>query len=53
MALALRSSAPDLRDLAQDWPALADARTGAPSRLRLVRWIGAGGMWAVSSFLDR
>ncbi|WP_437754939.1 serine/threonine-protein kinase [Sorangium sp. So ce1389] len=47
MTLVLRSSAPDLRDLAQDRPALADARTGAPSGLRLVRWIGAGGMSAV------
>ncbi|WP_437966861.1 hypothetical protein WMF04_46075 [Sorangium sp. So ce260] len=53
MALALRSSAPDLRDVAQGWPALADASTGAPSGLRLVRWVGASGMWAVSSFLDR
>ncbi|WP_437674778.1 serine/threonine-protein kinase [Sorangium sp. So ce131] len=47
MTLVLRSSDPDLRDLAQGRPALADARTGVPSGLRLVRWIGAGGMSAV------
>ncbi|WP_437626952.1 protein kinase domain-containing protein [Sorangium sp. So ce1151] len=47
MTLVLRSSDPDLRDLARDRPALVDASTGAPSGLRLVRWIGAGGMSAV------
>ncbi|WP_437561387.1 hypothetical protein [Sorangium sp. So ce542] len=47
MTLALRSSDPDLRDLAQDRPALIDAPTGAPSGLRLVRGIGSPGLVAV------
>ncbi|WP_437954164.1 hypothetical protein WME98_37350 [Sorangium sp. So ce296] len=41
MTLVLRSGDPDLRDLARDRPALTDAPTGAPSGLRLVRWIGS------------
>src|SRR5262249_10868310 len=43
----LRSNDPDLRDLAQGRPALANADAGGPSGLRLVKWLGAGGMSAV------
>src|SRR3954466_14685536 len=37
----------ELRDLAARAPSLVDAGTGRPVGVRLVRWLGAGGMSAV------
>src|SRR5690242_9239493 len=42
----LRAQDVDLRDLARGEPALPDA-LGRPTGIRLVKWLGAGGMSAV------
>ena len=43
----LRTNDDELRDLTQDGPSLVDAESGADTGIRLVRWLGAGGMAAV------
>ena len=43
----LRTNDDELRDLTQEAPALIDAETGEDTGIRLVRWLGAGGMAAV------
>lgn len=43
----LHSSDEQLRDLADSQPVLVDAETRKPTGIRLLRWLGAGGMSAV------
>lgn len=47
MAVELRSNDEQLRDLAEGEPVLVDAATRQPSGIRLLRWLGSGGMSAV------
>ena len=47
MTPVLRSNDDHLRDLAEGGPLVLDADTGRPTGIRLVRWLGAGGMSAV------
>src|SRR5688572_15182577 len=43
----LTSSDPDLRDLARDRPLLLEAKSGRPTGLRLLSFLGCGGMSTV------
>ena len=43
----LRTNDDELRDVTEDAPALIDAESGEDTGIRLVRWLGAGGMAAV------
>src|SRR6185503_21199497 len=47
MSVELSSRDEDLQDLAEGAPSIIDAQTGRPAGIRLVRWLGAGGMSAV------